>query len=224
MRMHQQLRRQLTDYTALKKERRAQRTADHVILGLVMANVVVYFGWQKVKRHPTKRNVMVDHFMTSYSHLERGKYYTLLTSVFSHGDLGHLFANMVGLYFFGTPICALVGRNRFLALYLGSGIVSSSAAVYEQKRMDRLAFNFGASGAVNAVTAMSILRHPRSTLLLFGLVPLPAGLAGSLFMGRDLYGWATDRQDGVGYLAHLSGAVIGGAYFGHLRYIKKAIL
>lgn len=219
----QQRARLLSEFAALKKERRMKRSADHLILGLVLANCTVFVGWQKVKRYPPMQRVMLNHFTTSTEHLDRGMYHTLLTSVFSHGDLGHLFANMVGLYFFGTPICARLGLRKFLGIYLGSGVVSSWAAVHEQKIADKLAFNFGASGAVNAVTVMNILQNPRSALLLFGVIPLPAWVAGSLFIGRDLHGWVTERQDGIGYFAHLSGAMCGTAAFGYLRFAKRVL-
>ncbi|TMW57314.1 hypothetical protein Poli38472_003239 [Pythium oligandrum] len=200
-----------------------KRTADHVILGLVVLNCAVTFNWQKVKRFPSRQPVMLRHFTTSTKHLEEGRYYTLLTSVFSHADLGHLFANMVGLYFFGTQMCAVLGPRRFLGIYLGSGVLSSLATVLEQKFSDKVSMNLGASGAINSVTAMSILLNPRSTLLVFGFIPLQAWVTGSLFITKDLYGWVTDSRDGVAHFAHLSGALCGGAYYAYLRQAKKLV-
>ncbi|KAJ0407565.1 hypothetical protein P43SY_006883 [Pythium insidiosum] len=200
-----------------------KRTADHTVLVLVLVNAAVTFQWQKAKRLPMHQPTMIKHFTTSIKHLDEGRYYTLLTSVFSHADLGHLFANMVGLYFFGTPVCAMLGLRRFLGIYLGSGVLSSWAAVYEQKLSKRETYNLGASGAVNSVTAMTILTNPMSTLLIFGVIPLPAIVAGSLFICKDLYSWITDRRDGISHFAHLTGAVCGGAYYGYLRHAKKLI-
>ncbi|KAH7476318.1 hypothetical protein PRIC1_000325 [Phytophthora ramorum] len=211
--------------------RRSSRavSGDVVVLGLISANVGVTIAWMRAQtppaRHPVQQlrsfkpsmATMLTHFTTSTQHLREGRYYTLLTAMFSQASLGHLGANMLGLYFFGKQLCDVLGHRRFLGLYLVSGVLSSAAAVYEQQLSGRLTFNLGASGAVNGITAMSILLFPHGTLLIFGIVPMPAWLAGSLFIFKDAYSFATDRQDGIGHVAHLSGAFIGGVYYYYLR-------
>lgn len=196
--------------------RRKQISGDAVVLGLVSANVLVTMMWLTAHSQRKKRRMM-NHFTTSTLHLARGQYHTLLTSMFSHADVGHLLANMIGLFFFGRQMCDVLGPKRFLGLYLTSGVLSSWAAVYEQQYANRVSFNLGASGAVNSITAMSILLFPHSTLLIFGIIPLPAWVAGSMFIFKDAYSWATDRRDGIGHFAHLSGAFCGGAYYYYLR-------
>ncbi|TMW57313.1 hypothetical protein Poli38472_003238 [Pythium oligandrum] len=191
-------------------------SAERIVYVLIGANIVVTMLWQTADT-PRKRARMVTYFTTSSRHLENGHYHTLLTSVFSHADMGHLFTNMFGLFFFGREISYVLGPKRFLGLYLVSGVLSSWAAVEEQKRSYRMSLNLGASGAVNSITALSILLYPQSTLLIFGIVPIPAWIAGSLFIGRDLYGWLGGSHDGIGHFAHLSGAACGGLYYAYLR-------
>jgi membrane associated rhomboid family serine protease len=41
--------------------------------------------------------------------------------MFMHGDLGHIFFNMFGLYMFGTPIEQMWGRKKFIFFYLSTG-------------------------------------------------------------------------------------------------------
>ncbi|KAF1790242.1 hypothetical protein JG687_00009909 [Phytophthora cactorum] len=224
----QQLRHQYHYRSSSRRESRAV-SGDVVVLGLISVNVAVTIGWMRAQAPPPKHRAqqlrsfqpsmrtMLTHFTTSTQHLQEGRYYTLLTSMFSQATLGHLGANMLGLYFFGRQICDLLGHRKFLGLYLASGVISSAAAVYEQRLSGRLTFNLGASGAVNAITAMSILLFPHGTLLIFGIIPMPAWLGGSLFIFKDAYSFATDRQDGIGHVAHLSGAAIGGAYYYYLR-------
>ncbi|KAG7399579.1 hypothetical protein PHYBOEH_008574 [Phytophthora boehmeriae] len=205
-------------------------SGDVVVLGLISVNCVVTMAWfraqapppshraQQVRSFKPSMRTMLTHFTTSTQHLREHRYYTLLTAMFSQATLGHLGANMIGLYFFGRQMCDVLGHKRFLGLYLVSGVLSSAAAVYEQQLSGRMSFNLGASGAVNGITAMSILLFPHSTLLIFGIVPMPAWVAGSLFIFKDAYSFATDRQDGIGHVAHLSGALIGGAYYYYLRH------
>jgi hypothetical protein len=49
---------------------------------------------------------------------------TLLTSMFMHIWLGHLLANMVSLFFIGNFTERIIGRKKFLWLYLASGILA----------------------------------------------------------------------------------------------------
>ncbi|MDB4297311.1 rhomboid family intramembrane serine protease [Flavobacteriaceae bacterium] len=46
----------------------------------------------------------------------------LVTSIFMHASIGHIFFNMLGLYFFGTPLEQQWGRNKFLFFYFSAGI------------------------------------------------------------------------------------------------------
>ncbi|CAI5731462.1 unnamed protein product [Peronospora destructor] len=226
--MEQQVRQQ---YHYRSSSRRPSRvvSGDLMVLGLISANVAVTFGWfraqaspprhlaQPMRRFQLSMRTMLTHFTTSTQHLQEGRYYTLLTSMFSQATLGHLGANMIGLYFFGRQLCDVLGYRKFLGLYLASGVLSSAAAVLEQKMSGKLTYNLGASGAVNGITAMSILLFPHGTLLIFGIVPMPAWLAGSLFIFKDAYSFVTNKEDGIGHVAHLSGALVGGVYYYFLR-------
>ena len=224
----QQMRQQ---YHYRSSSRRPSRlvSGDVVVLGLISVNVVVTIGWLRAQAPPPihraqqlrsfrpSMRTMLTHFTTSTQHLQEGRYYTLLTAMFSQATLGHLGANMIGLYFFGRQLCDVLGHKKFLGLYLASGVLSSAAAVLEQKSSGKSSYNLGASGAVNGITAMSILLFPHGTLLIFGIVPMPAWIAGSLFIFKDAYSFVTDRQDGIGHVAHLSGAFVGGMYYYYLR-------
>ncbi|CEG45227.1 serine protease family [Plasmopara halstedii] len=224
----QQVRNQYYYRSSIRRESRAV-SGDVVVIGLISVNVAVTIAWmrahvpapihraQQLRSFQPSMRTMLTHFTTSTQHLQDGRYYTLLTAMFSQATLGHLGANMLGLYFFGRQICDVLGHRKFLGLYLASGVLSSAAAVYQQHLSGRLTYNLGASGAVNAITAMSILLFPHGTLLIFGIVPMPAWLGGSLFIFKDAYSFLTDRQDGIGHVAHLSGAAIGGAYYYYLR-------
>lgn len=74
-----------------------------------------------------------------------GAYWQLLTSQFAHAALFHVGANMLALYFLGPPIEQTLGRARFLAVYLGSGLVGSAAVMLFSADN---AQTVGASGAI----------------------------------------------------------------------------
>ncbi|VAH64229.1 unnamed protein product [Triticum turgidum subsp. durum] len=70
-----------------------------MVLMLMGANVAVYMLW-----HMASPDFMRDHFSISLDNLKSGRLHTLLTNAFSHYDSGHLFGNMMGLYFFGSNV------------------------------------------------------------------------------------------------------------------------
>ncbi|MEU5718768.1 rhomboid family intramembrane serine protease [Streptomyces sp. NPDC020403] len=74
-----------------------------------------------------------------------GQWYRLLTSMFLHQEVWHIAFNMLGLWWLGGPLEAALGRVRYLALYLLSGL-AGSALTYVIA--DPAQGSLGASGAV----------------------------------------------------------------------------
>ncbi|QIX25159.1 rhomboid family intramembrane serine protease [Nocardioides sp. JQ2195] len=74
-----------------------------------------------------------------------GSWWQLGTSIFLHVDVVHIAFNLLALWILGPQLEQLLGRARFLAVYLGSGL-AGSAAVYWLT--DPTTQTLGASGAV----------------------------------------------------------------------------
>lgn len=55
---------------------------------------------------------MAAHGVVSIESLRSGRLWTALTAAFSHRDLMHLGANMVGLYFFGRGVGRMFGGKQ----------------------------------------------------------------------------------------------------------------
>jgi len=66
-------------------------------------------------------DVMYDWFALHYPSNDNFQLFQPLTHMFMHGDLGHIFFNMFGLYMFGTPIEQMWGRKKFIFFYLSTG-------------------------------------------------------------------------------------------------------
>jgi membrane associated rhomboid family serine protease len=73
-----------------------------------------------------------------------GAPWELLTSMFSHVEIWHIGFNMLALWFLGPQLELIVGRVRFLALYLLSGLAGSTVVLYADPHTSTL----GASGAI----------------------------------------------------------------------------
>jgi membrane associated rhomboid family serine protease len=74
-----------------------------------------------------------------------GAYWQLVTSGFTHLDLWHIGFNMLALWVLGPQLEAVLGRTRFLAVYLLS-LLSGSALVYWASAVNTP--TIGASGAL----------------------------------------------------------------------------
>jgi membrane associated rhomboid family serine protease len=74
-----------------------------------------------------------------------GEWYRLVTSMFSHEEIWHIGFNMLGLWWLGGPLEAALGRARYLALYLVSGLAGSALTYL---LAEPTTASLGASGAI----------------------------------------------------------------------------
>jgi len=82
-----------------------------------------------------------------------GAYWRLLTSAFLHLQFVHILFNMYALAVFGPLLEQLLGRLRFVGLYLAGALVSSVAVYWLSPR----SLTIGASGAVFALFGAAIV-------------------------------------------------------------------
>ena len=86
-----------------------------------------------------------------------GAYWQLVSSTFAHVEIWHIAFNMLALYAFGPQLELALGRARFLALYLLSGL-SGSAFVYWLSAEHSA--TLGASGAIfGLMGALLVVAH-----------------------------------------------------------------
>ena len=125
--------------------------------------------------------------------------WTLITYMFAHGGFGHIFFNMLALYFFGPPVEQRLGENRFITLYLISGIVGGLFSIV-------LGFPIiGASGAVMGVSLAFARFWPRQQVLIWGVLPIEARWLVIIYAAIDVLGFAGYGTRGIANLAHLGG-------------------
>jgi len=127
----------------------------------------------------------------------------------------HLVFNMLALWFFGREVEAIMGRAEFLRFYFTAIVIAGLAWLVSVQIGSPLfaprMFLVGASGAVMAVLAVFIWYFPRQTVLLWGVLPVPAWALGVLYFVSDLQGAASGGGQ-VANVAHLAGAIFGGLY------------
>ena len=146
-------------------------------------------------------------------------YLTLLTSMFMHGGWAHLLGNMWFLFIFGDNVEDALGRFRYLAFYLLTGLIASLAHVFSTVAFhgDTMIPSLGASGAISGVLGGYLLLFPRRrvrVVLMRQITEVPAIAAVGLWFvfqlvsGLGILG-AGSQQGGVAYAAHVGGFVSG---------------
>jgi len=135
----------------------------------------------------------------------------IVTYSFLHGNLAHIFFNMLALYMFGGEIERLFG-SRFFALYYFACVVSAALThlVVTAAMGAPPAPMVGASGGIyGLLLAFGIYFPHRRVLLLFPPIPLPARVFVFGFAALELVLGVTQTAAGVAHFAHLGG-MLGG--------------
>jgi len=102
--------------------------------------------------------------------------WTLVTSMFLHANIWHIFANMVTLYFFGSYLNRLLGTTKFLIVYFAGGILGST--LYLLLPPSPITIAIGASGAIFALGGVLAVMRPKLRVIVFPIpAPLPLWIA-----------------------------------------------
>jgi len=132
-----------------------------------------------------------------------GQFWRLFTSMFLHIGLAHLFFNAYALFIFGMEMERLYGPDRYIIVYVLSGLFGSLASFASR---GPTVFSAGASGAIFGVIGMNLayfMLH-RQTFGRFGRQRVMNTL---LIIGINLvFGFTVP---GIDNLAHIGGLVAG---------------
>jgi membrane associated rhomboid family serine protease len=149
---------------------------------------------------------------------------TLVTSLFLHGGIVHLFGNMIYLWVFGGVVEEALGRVRYLLFFILCGVVGSLAhtALFPRSTVPSI----GASGSIAGILGAFLVLRPRARIVtLFPLVVywamaeiralifLPIWFAMQFFNGFMALAAAARTQEvvGIAWWAHVGGFLFGAA-------------
>ncbi len=161
--------------------------------------------------------------------------YQLVTYMFMHSGIAHLFFNMFALYMFGAVLERMWGVKRFLIFYLVAGVgagllqelvqyinfVQDGLVGYATVQIPSLGImpmdvflnrwtTVGASGAVYAILLGFGMSFPNEKMFVF---PLPFPIKAKYFVIGyaviELLFGVSNAQDGIAHFAHLGGMLFG---------------
>lgn len=172
---------------------------------LIIANVAVFFVTVAVPLVPVRLFVLVPILVPT-------RPWTLVTYMFLHAGLWHLFFNMLALFFFGPRLEARLGGRQFLWLYFVSGLTGALLSLPFSPRVGIV----GASGAVFGVLLGFARYWPRERIYIWGVLPIEAWLLVVIMTVMSLWGGFGGAGSGVAHFAHLGG------FLGGFLYLKWA--
>jgi membrane associated rhomboid family serine protease len=185
-----------------------------ITISLLAINIAIYIadhafsGSSLFSGGPSK--FVSDELLLFPPYIIAGKVWVLFTYMFFHANALHLGMNMLGLWQMGPIAEELLGRTRFLLLYLLAGLFGGGVSLFQKAFSEIPSSSLGASGAIFGVMGIffgvvwirsrdsqEFLAHPYirqsgTNILLFTFVTAFAGI-------------------GIDHYAHAGGFFAGGA-------------
>jgi membrane associated rhomboid family serine protease len=154
-------------------------------------------------------NYFIDLFGFTTEKLWDGRFFTVFTSMFLHGNIWHLILNMWFLWVFGNNLESRLGKFKFLAFYFLCGIIG--VIVYALAMSDPRAAVIGASGAISGVLGGYLVLFPKNkirTFLLFCVASIPAVIYIFIWFLLQLFSTSA-IETSTAYFCHIGGFVAG---------------
>ncbi|MDR2847901.1 MAG: rhomboid family intramembrane serine protease [Bacteroidales bacterium] len=95
-----------------------------IVLNLLIINVLLFAATYFTGR------ILTEHLALYYPASPYFRPYQLITHIFMHGGITHIFFNMYALWMFGTPIETAWGGKRFLFYYFFTGLGAAALHLF----------------------------------------------------------------------------------------------
>ena len=125
---------------ATKVENVFKNKGPYITYFLVIVNIILYF----VPALFGNYDAIINDFCVHGPSIRAGQYYRLITGIFLHGSIWHLFFNCYALNILGSQIENFLGRIKFVVIYLFSGLMGSLFSMVFNDSVGSI----GASGAI----------------------------------------------------------------------------
>uniref|UniRef100_A0A7R9U9C6 Peptidase S54 rhomboid domain-containing protein n=1 Tax=Pinguiococcus pyrenoidosus TaxID=172671 RepID=A0A7R9U9C6_9STRA len=178
------------------------------------------------------RRFLRAHFRSSWRDaVELGRPHGLFLSCVHCADFWDFLFAALGTYFIGTQLVVpAVGSAAFAAFYFGAGGAANLFAAFYANSHPRLSkppgFRVylnkysevsGTQGSLGALLGFAAVAAPTASVYIYGVVPVPLGLAAALFLGFPIYQAYQHGVRDAAVVAQLAGAMLGAGRFLALR-------
>jgi membrane associated rhomboid family serine protease len=196
-----------------------------IVKQLLIANVAIFVLSQLAQQFFYSNFAFFNPILPNSEQLMNPNFkpWQVLTYMFMHGSVGHLFSNMFGLFIFGSTLESFMGSKKFLMYYIitgiGAAVLNSMLNTYEMSQLlsdsqpywrQAMTPMVGASGAIFGIlVAFGVLFPNVELMLLFFPVPIKAKYFVILYGLYELYAGTAGIQQGVAHFAHIGGLITG---------------
>lgn len=206
-----------------------------VLYGLMGTNIAV-FGYAYYLKEQARQGFpapfvnFMNRMSLNLTTFQQGNYFSMITAIFTHVDIGHIFSNMFTVYFLGSFLASapIITPFRYLTIALGSGLAGSVGYLfnryYQLQAQGPGARDYtrgiGFSGAVMGISSVAACLAPHSKVLIYGIVPMPLWALVTGYAFYDGY-YVNSTNSRVGHAGHLGGLAFGLVYyFARLRGLR----
>jgi membrane associated rhomboid family serine protease len=180
---------------------------------LIMGNLVVYFltiisledfGFFAISPVQLELGFKPVYLITGEN------FYTLVTQMFVHSSIAHIFFNMLFLFLIGGHLELRIGKSRFFAIYLLAGLLGVLMESLVQWGSNVLII--GASGAISGAMGALLLLYPKEEIPMFlgpiFLPRVPVWLSVGTWFAIQVFMVFVDSGP-IAYTAHVGGFLTG---------------
>ncbi|MAH03532.1 hypothetical protein CMI39_01955 [Candidatus Pacearchaeota archaeon] len=208
-------------YRIYPKKKRSFFNNFSINTNLILINIALFIIFSILIYSNIK---FLDYIAVKPSNIFQGKYlWTFLTSMFMHGNIWHIFANMLSLLFIGTLVERILGAKRYLYFYLIAGLFAGLFFVLLSLifQNDFNTFAVGASGALFGLVGFLMIITPNLPVYVM-FIPIPIKMKYAA-PGILVVLWFISAAGNIpiGNTAHLGGLIIGLIYGIYLRNTYK---
>ena len=179
---------------------------------VIIALCIVVFVADRITYNSTGTEVLTDFGAVGWKQvIEDKEFYRIITYMFLHGGIKHIFNNMLVLLFVGSAVEKLMGSAKFLINYLVSGIVAAVVSVYYNMWLynhtissaKTFVISVGASGAVFGTVGALLW------IVLINKGRIEGISLGRMIMFLILSFYAGFTAEGIDNAAHVGGLLFG---------------
>jgi rhomboid-like protein len=143
--------------------------------------------------------------------------YQIITHMFVHIGLYHIFFNMFALFIFGMSVEKRVSTILFWLFYILCGVGGCILQMLFSSPLDSMA---GASGSIFGIMTIFTLLYPDEEFYLFFIpIPVKIKILYSIYILIEIL--SINLHDNVGHYAHLGGAMTGAIMYYLFKQIEK---
>lgn len=146
----------------VRRESFKQYLTKFPITSLIIAINVIYFGLLHLFPGVNDSETIFKWGAYYLPAIQDGQYYRFITPIFMQIGISHFIFNLFSIFLFVSVLESLIGRSRFIVIYLGAGI-AGYLTTYLFSSSD---LSLGASGAIMGVMGAFLYLSQKKSVLL----------------------------------------------------------